>query len=285
MSPATYPLLTLGGLDWPHEQTVTSSGVRIRLRSTSPEGIAALLARLPGQWRHSTATRVGRTYTLASAGGADGRSGEYVLYEDAEERDRSSDLDWVLASFAGSAGFYIGERSVLRTFVHAGAVGWRGHAIVLPGREGTGKTTLTAALVRAGATYLSDDYVPIDDRGHAHPFPRPLAFKRRPQDPVEYLPVEALGGVQETRTLPAGLVVLAPYRGLERWRPRRLPPGRAVLELLANCLSAQSRPRQALERLGGLVTAAPVLKGGRGDADETAALILARLESALARRP
>ena len=172
-----------------------------------------------------------------------------------------------------------------RTFVHAGAVGWRGHAIVLPGREGTGKTTLTAALVRAGATYLSDDFVPIDDRGHVHPFPRPLALKRRPQDPVEYLPVEALGGVQETRALPAGLVVLAPYRGLERWRPRPLPHGRAVLELLANCLSAQSRPRQALERLGGLVTAATVLKGGRGDADETAALILARLESALARRP
>src|SRR5262249_55268360 len=49
--------------------------------------------------------------------------------------------------------------------VHAGVVGWRGYAIVIPGRTMTGKSNLVAALVRLGARYYSDEYAVIDDEG------------------------------------------------------------------------------------------------------------------------
>ena len=48
-------------------------------------------------------------------------------------------------------------------FVHAGVVGWRGLAIVLPGRSRTGKSTLVAELVLRGAVYYSDEFAVLDD--------------------------------------------------------------------------------------------------------------------------
>ena len=42
------------------------------------------------------------------------------------------------------------------SLLHAAAVAWQGRAIVIPGHSHAGKSTLTAALLRAGAGYLSD---------------------------------------------------------------------------------------------------------------------------------
>ena len=49
-----------------------------------------------------------------------------------------------------------------RAFIHAACVGYRGTAILIPGQGNSGKSTLAAALVRAGALYYTDDYAPID---------------------------------------------------------------------------------------------------------------------------
>ncbi len=62
-------------------------------------------------------------------------------------------------------------------FVHAGAVGVGGQAIVLPGKSFAGKTTLAAALVRAGAEYCSDEYAALDADGRVHPYPKPLSVR------------------------------------------------------------------------------------------------------------
>lgn len=43
-------------------------------------------------------------------------------------------------------------------FVHAGVVGWRNRAIVIPRRSLSGKSTLVLALVEAGADYYPDEY-------------------------------------------------------------------------------------------------------------------------------
>ncbi len=46
--------------------------------------------------------------------------------------------------------------------IHAAAVGQGRMALVLPGRAGSGKSTLTAALVDEGLEYLSDDLIMLD---------------------------------------------------------------------------------------------------------------------------
>jgi len=50
--------------------------------------------------------------------------------------------------------------------LHAGAVSQGDCAMILPGSGGSGKTTLTAALIHAGLHYLSDDLVLLDLERH-----------------------------------------------------------------------------------------------------------------------
>ncbi len=60
--------------------------------------------------------------------------------------------------------------------VHAGVVVTGGGAVVIPGVSGAGKSTLTAALCQAGAGYVSDEALVLDDSGKAVPYPRPIAL-------------------------------------------------------------------------------------------------------------
>jgi hypothetical protein len=61
--------------------------------------------------------------------------------------------------------------------VHAAGVHNGRAALLLPALGGSGKTTLTAALLAAGCGYLSDDVVPLADGLHAIPVPVPLRIK------------------------------------------------------------------------------------------------------------
>jgi hypothetical protein len=63
--------------------------------------------------------------------------------------------------------------------LHAGSVvSPRGHGILLPGEAGSGKTTLTAGLVRAGFAYLSDEGGVIDPvTRRLYPYPKTLNLK------------------------------------------------------------------------------------------------------------
>ena len=76
---------------------------------------------------------------------------------------------------------FVAEMAHRRVFVHAGVVGWQGKAIIIPGRTFTGKTTMVAELVRAGATYYSDEYAVFDLQGRVHPYARPLGMRETGQ--------------------------------------------------------------------------------------------------------
>jgi hypothetical protein len=169
----------------------------------------------------------------------------------------------------------VAEAARRRVFVHAGVVGWKGRAVVLPGRSFSGKTTLIAELVRAGADYYSDEFAVLDPEGRVHPFARPLAvrgvgFRQRKVSVAE------LGGSAATKPLPVGLVVVSEFREGSRFRPRTLTPGQGSLALLANTVPARRRPAEVLETLEKVVRAADIVRGARGEAAEAAAKILER---------
>jgi serine kinase of HPr protein (carbohydrate metabolism regulator) len=164
--------------------------------------------------------------------------------------------------------------------VHAGVVGWRGRAILVPGRSRSGKTTLVAELVKAGALYLSDEFAVLDRRGRVHPFAKPLSI-RGPggcDAHARTWPAQELGGTVGTQPLPVGLVVLAEHQPGASWRPDRLGRGQAVLELLAHTVPARLRPEAALTALERAVASATVLRGVRGEAAALVPEILRSLE-------
>lgn len=64
--------------------------------------------------------------------------------------------------------------------IHAGVVEKNGLAAILPAPPGSGKSTLTAALVLSGWRLLSDELTLIDRKtGLIHPLPRPVSLKNQ----------------------------------------------------------------------------------------------------------
>jgi hypothetical protein len=175
---------------------------------------------------------------------------------------------------------HVAETNYIRTFLHAGVVGWGDRAILIPGRSLCGKTTLVAELIRAGATYYSDEFAVVDKKGMVHPYARPLQVRENGSHRQTQRPVEEFGGVAGRKPLPVGLVIVSRYKPEGQWRPRRLSPGIGLLKLLDNTISARRSPAIALSTLKQVVSDAVIVRGARGEAWQLIDWITTHFDSA-----
>jgi hypothetical protein len=271
----------LDRLGWAAGCSFISHGVRVGIRANQPEVLERVTPHLPPGWKPARSPVVDRLYSLR-VGGADpsSRLRRYnLLYVGPARLARTMELDEVFEPLESDLQLYVAEATRQKVFVHAGVVGWRGRAILLPGRSFAGKSTLVAALVRAGATYYSDEYAVLDARGRVHPYPKLLSIREGARERPGKWPPEALGGRSGNQPLPVGLIAVCEYRPGARWRPRPLSPGQAVLALLANTVPARTRPAAALAVLHQAAAGATVLRGVRGEADHLVGAILQNLDS------
>jgi len=279
------PIL-LERLKWPLEIHLDSYGVKLRVRSTDEKILDLLPDLLPPGWKTITASEVERTYSIvvrdaAALNGAGKMRSLNLVYADDELVARSRKTYTALERFEADLQLFVAESAARQVFIHSGVVRWRGKAILIPGRSFSGKTTLVAELVRAGAVYYSDEYAVLDSNGRVHPFPKPLAIRKDGSTDQTKFAVESFGGNCGVRSAPVGLIVVSQYKPGAAWRPRLLSTGKSVLELLSNAVPARKRPAAALDVLQKVASAASTLKGIRGDGAETARLILRRLDETL----
>ena len=264
-------------LGWAVGSSVVCYGVRIGLRASDADGLAALKTWLPRAVKPSRATVVQGLYSLIK-GGPGPRSGVkrfHVLYRDARRLARSLDLDEVRRALSRDLSMMIGETASRSIFVHAGVVGLEGGAILVPGRSFSGKTTLVQALVDQGGVYYSDEYAVLDSRGRVSPWAEPLSIRRNgAAKPGESHSPESLGIVVGRAPLPVRLVVLTSFEKGRLFRPRKATPAAGTLGLLKHTLPARRRPRAALRALACAVSGARVIRGPRGEAQEAARTIL-----------
>ena len=193
-------------LGWAAGITFVSYGLRIGIRVSNPEIMDRIEGVLPPHAKPARGPRVGCLYSLVVSGTKVGSNIRRfnILYADAVRLARTKNTDQVLEALETDLQLYVAERARRRVFVHAGVVGWRGRAIVIPGRTMSGKTTLVRALVRAGATYYSDEYAVLDERGRVHPYLKPMSMRENGDGrPMKILP-EALGGDKRCQTAPSG---------------------------------------------------------------------------------
>ncbi len=253
---------------------ITAYGLRIGVRANELSVLASLRDRLPPGWRLADARIVDRLYSLV----VPRREGWHRLWGDTAPVTRDRTLEGILDSLESDLQLYVAERAPRRVFVHAGVVGWRGRAILLPGPSMSGKSRLVADLVRAGATYYSDEYAVLDLRGRVYPYARRLSLRGDRGLDRSRWSAAALGGRTGTRSLPVGLVVVSRYRAGARWRPRRLSAAEGALELLANTVSVRRDPPRALVAIQQVVLRAPILRVVRGEARQTADALLRSLD-------
>lgn len=186
---------------------------------------------------------------------------------------------------------------------HAGVVAVDGRAVLLAGRSGRGKSTLTLGLVRRGAGFLTDELALVTPEGTVLPYPRALHVRSSTLDLLPELdflldrPRHDLGGGSEwsvtvddlerafgTRIEPAtplaAIVLLDadpdPARGPSL---ERVPAAVAAMELLRGTPAATRDFAGTMARLGAITSTIPTARLRAGELDHTAATVIDWLRS------
>src|SRR6266536_3088511 len=195
-------------LDWAAGFSLKSYGVRIGIRSNNRACLVQVREHLPHDWEKVSSPIVDRLYSIVIGGEGPRQNIRRfsLLYADHVRLARSFDVAEVLNTLESDLRLFVAELARGRVFVHAGVVGWQGRAIVIPGTSFSGKSTLVMELVRAGATYYSDEYAVFDRRGRVHPYARSLSIREKTTGQTERFPVGSLGRVAGVEPLPVGLV-------------------------------------------------------------------------------
>jgi hypothetical protein len=271
----------LDHLDWIAGFSFMAYGLRVGIRVNAPQLLDLLKSSFPPGWTRNKSSVVDRLYSIWLSQAFCGKDVQpFGLFHVGVDPVRElPDLDSVISSFESDLHLYLAEYARHKVFIHAGAVGWKGKAILIPGRTMSGKTTLVTELVKAGAIYYSDEFAVLDAGGRVHPFAGPLGMRDGCSFSQVKVPVTDVGGVCGTVPLPVGLVVVCQYKQGGQWRPRRISPAQAVLMLLANTVAARRKPKSALKILGKVALKAKTLKGTRGESGGVVCSILSALEN------
>ncbi len=258
------------GVRW-SEIAFEAFGVRVRVEAGDPVAIDRVCGFLPPGWKPCDRDSVETVYSVRADS-----VGTYCVARVGKTLAKNLPLAVAFDVLEHELRTVIALRAHGVIFVHAGVVAKEGRALLLPGPTFAGKTTLVVALVRAGATYYSDEYAVLDREGNVHPYARPLSIRSK-KLAHEPHPVESLGGTAGEAPAPLGAVVVTSYRPGAKWRPKRLSPGEALLSLLENTIPAQSRPQESLRVIARSVENAVLMEGERGEADVVAPLLLSAL--------
>jgi hypothetical protein len=235
-------------------------GVTIDLAVDDPSVLEVIREVLPPGW--AAAERQDADTAIELRGGS--------VLVDGERVRRAALSGGAVAALDAVIRSRLGELAPRHVFVHAGAVAMHGSAIVLPGTTMAGKTTLVAALVDAGAEYLSDEFAVFDEDGLVHPYPKPLSMRLDPDSRAQTeVPIEKHGEVAD-QAVPVGLIAVTRFVPDAEWHPTRRTAAEGAMALLANALPVRLRPAQTLATLRRACASAIVLEGPRGSAPTTA---------------
>jgi len=261
---------------WAIQLAFVSFGVRIGIRLNDPVILAQIMPCLPRGCKSLERADVDRLYSIFVAKDRWRRNiqGLYLLFADMRNIARTQNVAIMLDAFESDVNAFIAQHARPWSFVHAGVVGWKGSAIVVPGRSFSGKTTLVSEFLRSGAEYFSDEFAAFDPDGDVHPFPRHLCVRQEAAQQRTRVTPEQLGGRLAKTAFPVKLVVITEYKKNAHWRPQTSSPGIGVLALLANSLSARRAPVRTLATFEHVVRQSHVLTGERGEASEAVGSVL-----------
>ena len=158
--------------------------------------------------------------------------------------------------------------------LHAGAVELKGRVVVIAGVSGQGKSTLTAALVRSGFSYVTDELVIIDPSTRfVRPYLKPLdlgaeSLKMLDLDPDDEFAIDKKHvvpsevGAVSTGGRVALIVILDPDAG-EMDEIESLGPVDALTTMLPNVFAETHDSPDSLDQLADLCASVPVIRMAR----------------------
>lgn len=203
----------------------------------------------------------------------DGRN--YILFRNGKKVSQHESAKLFFKYLNGRLRIEVAEYAKSNVFLHAGVVGWKGHAIVIPANSFAGKTRLTAELVKNGADYYSDEYAVLDESGRVHPFPRKLSIRYSGPTRERQVSAGELGGSSGEEPIPVGMVLLTTFKKGASWDPQVLSPGKGILEIIPQTIPILQSAEFSLKVLDLVARRAIIVKSARGDAKKFAKTLLA----------
>jgi hypothetical protein len=167
--------------------------------------------------------------------------------------------------------------------LHGGAVDVGSRAVAFVGHSGAGKSTMTAAMARAGHHYLADEVVAVAGDLEVRPFHRPIGLRRGGAESLGVaVPAGPYGQVHPYVVGTSALlgtgsrlaaVLLLERNDLDAVKPRIVPmtPGQALFRLANQTLGATGLERAMFQRLDWLVRRLPVYELHYADLDAAVA--------------
>jgi len=265
----------LDGLPWAAGVAFTLHGIKMGIRVSSTTMLERIEAALPAGAQPVDGPDVDFLYSVTGNGSED--SPEYTSHADAVPIARTSRLGDAIQAVNEDLARLARHASRGRLVVRAGAVGWEGRAILVLGPRSSGRSTLVAGLLWAGAEYYGDELAVLDAEGRVHPFVRPLSLRCGVgSGPVQ---LAELGAVAGSGPIPIGAVVATAYRPGATWRPRGLGLADAVEMLVANALTGKREPDSVRPVFDKILRGTRRFSGERGDAGEVIFRILSGLST------
>ena len=261
----------------PYKAWIRTYGVTIRLESDQ-EHLLALALQRARKGVVGSLEIVAEQTTAHSFGFYSGNKDKSFLQIDGGELLERYGSEHLLLNFESMLRIKVAEYAVGRMFLHAGAVGWEGKAIIFPADSFGGKSTLTAEFVRRGADYYSDDYAVFDGEGLLHPFSRPISIREKHGKDLKFgvreMSAVQIGGKTGVSPIPVGVVWITHYEEGASWKPELLSPGEAVMEMISQTIPIRYAPEFSFKVLKKITSNAILLKCPRSDAREFAGLFL-----------
>jgi hypothetical protein len=263
---------------WLQSSTFALLDHRVAVHSDSPAAIA-LVEELFAATRHDGPAA--RALVLGRADGPDGAG--YFAAADGEilVRSRAPGVAFRHLVFAANQSAIEATRGRVR--LHAAAAVRGGAAVVMPGGMGSGKSTLVAALMRRGWSYLTDEAAAISSQGRVAPYAKPISLGTPPPEltgwtwspapgAAQYLgssgllPPSALGAVAPAGA-PMVAVVLPQYRPGAPVRVEHLDAADALEAVGAHTFHLDAPG--ALSRLASVLDGVPCVRVQSGDLQGT----------------
>jgi hypothetical protein len=216
---------------------------------------------------NESGTRQHLRFDFVEARSAEGRP-MFVVAENGSGLFASSDVKAAARSLESRVHLQVAALTDQAVFVHAGVVAWQGRALILPGPSHSGKSSLVASLIAAGATYYSDEYAVIGLDGRIYPFPRRLRLRSAgEQEPTADSIAYPANGETLEPLQPAWIMNLR-YRPDGVWNPQELTPGQTLLALLENTVAVRRQSELTLRTLKLAVGSATGWQSERGEAGD-----------------
>lgn len=261
---------------WKAQMNFEAYGARIGIRFNDLQAFGSIARMLPDilptGWNEIDGSSAEHIFSIILK---NKKSRKSSFYKDGELILENCSLEDIRQSLDSLIRMTVGEYSKDYVFIHAGVVGWKGRAIVIPGRSFSGKTTLVAEFVQRGATYYSDDFTVLDKNGYVHPFPRKLSLRGIIDDYQQMdFAVEELGGKRGFEPIPVGTLLLTKYKKNSKPRLKLISSGEGIMAGLDNSLSVRRNPAHVMKVLSAALIDARTYKSNRDEAKEFADICL-----------